>query len=172
MVWLTLFGMTVWCWTALAQRRSTRPLQFPAPMAEPPQNDRPAVLKMRLEEGRVTAEITDCPMQNALKELAERTGVIFEVRSQQNPLVSVHLNHVPLAEAIQRIAAGSNTMFFYGRGKPGSEPITRVRIYPRENEPVQPSILYLGTGAVTKSNDPADPSEQALRSPAEGTDVE
>jgi hypothetical protein len=118
---------------------------------------------MRAENGRITADITDCPMHKALEELADRTGIIFEVRTQDNPLVSVHLYQVSLQEAIQRIASGSDTMFFYGRGQLEPERITMVRIFPRTNPLQQPSIVYLGTGAVIKGGEDVETPEQALK---------
>jgi hypothetical protein len=169
---LNLLGLPFLCWTVLAQRPPVQIPQFPVPPRGQQQNEKPAVLKMRVEAGRVTAEILDCPLQNALKELADRTGIIFEVRSQDNPLVSVNLDRVPLQEAVQRIASGSDTMFFYAEGVPGSEKISMVRIFPQGNEPVQPGIVYLGTGAVTKTGDGTDSPEQALKVLEESASVE
>jgi hypothetical protein len=118
-------------------------------------------MKMRVEEGRITADITDTPLQGVLKELAERTGVIFEVRSQENPLVSIHLRDAALREAVQRIASGSNTIFLYGQGEESTK-LTLVRIFPRTPQVQQPALIYLGTGAVTKTNNSVDTPEQAL----------
>ena len=137
-----------------------------------PQTQKPVMLNMHMEEYRITADIADCPLQTALLELAERTGIIFEVRGQENPLVSVHLNRVPLQEAIQRIASSSNIMFFYGQGPAAQEHITLVRVFPRTNPIPQPSIVYLGTGVVTKSNEDIETPEQALKALQEGSTVE
>src|SRR5512138_95524 len=49
----------------------------------------PAVLKIRLTDGKVFADISASPLQNVLQELADRTGIIFEVRNEPNPLVSI-----------------------------------------------------------------------------------
>jgi hypothetical protein len=126
------------------------------PVSGMPQSQKPAVLSMRVDEGRVTATIMDSPLQNVLADLAARTGIIFEVRSQENPLVSVNLHRVTLQEAIQRIAPASNTIYFYGKKQGASDRITLVRLFPRSGTSSQPSILYLGTGAITKSNYSAD----------------
>ena len=125
----------------------------------------PAVLIMRVDEDTITADIRNSPLQKVLRELAERTGIIFEVRGEDNPLVSVHLYGVSFQEAIQRIASDNNTIFFYDKNSPAR--ITFVRVYPRSNSVQQPSIIQLGTGAVTKSNDDIDTPEQALRVLAE-----
>jgi HEAT repeat protein len=119
-------------------------------------------MHMRVDEGTVTAEIANSPLQSVLQELAERTGIVFEVRSQENPLVSIYLYHVSLQEAIQRIASNSDTMFFYDQGKMDPERITLVRIFPRTRSIQQPSLVYLGTGNVTKSNEDIETPEQAL----------
>jgi len=131
----------------------------------------PAVLKIRVEEGKITATISNSSLQDVLGDLAARTGVIFEVRSQENPLVSVNLQRVPLLEAIQRIAAGFNTIFFYDKTQLESERIRLVQIFPRANSTPQPSIAYLGTGDVTKRNDTIESVEQALKLFAEGPDI-
>ena len=124
------------------------------------QAQKPAVLIMRVDEGRITATIVDSPLQNVLTDLAARTGVIFEVRSQDNLLVSVSLHRVSLQEAVQRIAPGSNTIYLYGKNQGDSDRITLVRLFPRINKSPQPSILYLGTGAITKGNDIAESPPQ------------
>ncbi len=122
----------------------------------------PSFLKIRVEEGRVTADITDSLFQAVLLELAERTGIIFEVRSQDNPSVSIHTSRIPLQEFIQRIAAGSNVMLFYGQGTE-SDRITLVRFYPRTAPIQQPALVYLGSGKVTKTSNTVETPEQALR---------
>jgi hypothetical protein len=99
-------------------------------------------------------------LHKALRELAERTGIVFEVRGEDNPRISVHLYGVSLQEAIQRIASDNNTIFFYDDEDPAR--ISFVRVFPRNDSVQQPSIIYLGTGAVTKSNDDIDTPEQAL----------
>lgn len=166
---LSLLAAVLLCSAASAQRRPTIPPDFPAPSLDQARSEKPSVLKMRVEDGRVTAEIVDCPLQNALTELAERTGIIFEVRSQHNPPVSVHLDRIPLAEAIQRIASDSNVIFFYAGKDSGAERISLVRVFPRQKESVQPGILYLGTGAVTKRTSPEDAPEGAPREAPTGT---
>jgi len=125
----------------------------------------PAVLIMRVDEDTITADIQNSPLQKVLRELAERTGIIFEVRGEDNPQVSVHLYGVSFQEAIQRIASDNNTIFFYDKTNPAR--IAFVRVYPRSDSVQQPSIIQLGTGAVTKSNDDVDTPEQALRALAE-----
>jgi hypothetical protein len=160
----------VLCTTVVAQRPPSRGPQFQR--SSPPQEQKPAVQKMRVEDGKVHADITDSPLQNVLQELADRTGIIFEVRSQENPLVSVHLDWVSVQEAIQRIASGSNTIFFYGQDKSGPERITLVSVFPRTNAVQQPGIVYLGTGGVTKSNEDIQTPEQALRILSGNADVE
>ena len=132
----------------------------PMPASGMQQSQQPAVLSMRVDEGRITATIVDSPLQNVLTDLAARTGIIFEVRSQENPLVSVILHRVSLQEAIQRMAPGSNTIYFYGNNQGDPDRITLVRLFPRSNTSPQPSILYLGTGAITKGNDIAESSLQ------------
>jgi hypothetical protein len=167
-----MLGLPFLCVALLAQRPPVQIPQFPIPPRPQQEKEKPAVLKMRVEAGRVTAEILDCPLQNALNELADRTGIVFEIRSQDNPLVSVNLDRIPLQEAIQRIASGSDAMFFYAESVPGPEKISMVRIFPRGNEPAQPGIVYLGTGAVTKYGDAADSPELALKILMESASVE
>jgi len=172
---LNLLAMTAVCGSVFAQRPPIQPPQFPIPPSrqqQQQQSQKPSVLKMRVEHGRVTAEILDCPLQDALKELADRTGIIFEVRSQDNPEVSVNLSDIPLQEAIQRIASGRDTMFVYAEDPPGPGKISMARIFPRTTELAQPGIVYLGTGAVTKSGENVDSPEHALETLAQSTRVE
>jgi hypothetical protein len=144
--------------------------QTAAPAGQQPPN---AVgLKMRVVDGKVIAEITGTPLQAVLQELAERTGIIFEIRTQENPPVTLRLNQVPLQEAIKRIASTCNTMFFYSQAAGQPEHITMVRLFPRGNPVLQPAIAYLGTGSVTRSNDLIETPEDAVKALAERKDIE
>jgi hypothetical protein len=128
-------------------------------------------MKIRVEEGKVTADITETPLHSVLLELAERTGVIFEVRGQDNPLVSIHLQHLLLPEAIQRIVSGSNAIFQFGEGEEAAK-LALVRVFPRTVPVQQPAIQYLGTGAVTKRNALVETPEQALQVVVSNASVE
>jgi hypothetical protein len=169
-----LFLVLIVCSPVRAQRG---PLPFPlnAPQlpGQPPGQmaQNPMILNMRVAEGQVTADIVDCPLQKALQELADRTGIIFELRSHDTPMVSVHLKKVTLEEAIQRITPGHNVLFYYDRDK-AEERITKVRIFPRGGAIQQPAIVYLGSGAVTKTNDDVDTPEQAIKALAENARLE
>jgi len=152
----------------LAQRPFPRNPQYSRPAA--PQPPKPEVLKMRVIDGAVTAEISDSPLRNVLKELAERTGIIFEVRSEPNPLVSVKLQAIPLQEAIYRIAADTDIIFIYDDTRP--DVISVVRVFPRTKAVQQPGIIYLGTGAITKISMEIRTPEQAKKVLEIGTDLE
>ena len=155
-VCLALFGMLAVGSNALAQR--------PVPGNQPPSpGQKPYTLTIRVADNLVTAEIMDCPLQTTLQELADRTGIVFEVRSQENPQVSVHLARVSLTEAIQRIAVNDNTQFYYSQDKPDRERIAMVRVFPRAAPTQQPGIVYLGSGAITKTNDDVDTPDQAVK---------
>jgi hypothetical protein len=169
---LLRLGMLVLFSAIPAQGSPLQRSPFAVPGSEPQQRQTPKVLTIRLEDGKITADIVEAPLQDVLKELAARTGIIFEVRSQENPLVSLHLNKTPMQEAIQRITSGSNTIFFYDKSAPGSEKINLVRIFPRISNIPQPGIIYLGTGVITKSGDDIDNPEQALKVLAESTKIE
>jgi hypothetical protein len=147
-----------------------RPAATPDPQSALP--GQPNVLNIHLENGRVTATIANCPVQKALQDLADRTGIIFEVRSQENPLISVNLYGVSLEEAIERIAPGFNSIFSYSNNPLDPEHITMVQVFPRIDKNPQPGIIYLGNGKVIKSNDDLETAEQALKILAEGKDTE
>ncbi len=165
---MILLGMPALCQTVQAQRPWNSRTQVPQPNQPP----RPIILKMHVEEDRVTADIVDCPLQKALQELADRTGIIFEVRTQDNPLVSVHLQRIPLEEAIQRIASSSNAVFLFGPDQKDSGRPMLVRIYPRTNPIQQPGLVYLGTGVITKTSKYIDTPEQALKALEDKASVE
>jgi hypothetical protein len=152
-----------------AQRRiSIPPVSQPVPR---PAVKKELLLRMRVEEGRVTADISNAPLQQVLKELADRTGIVFEVRAQENPPVSIHLQHVPPAEAIERIASGNNVMFYYGQGAEADR-IIMARIFSRSSPGPQPALVYLGTGAVTKTSNTVETPEEALQVLASESSVE
>ncbi len=156
---LMLLGMLV-CPSLAQVRRAPLPL----PNMQPNQPPLPAVVRVRLEGGLITAQVIATPMQQVLDELASRTGVIFEVQSQDNPIVSISLYRVPLEEAIARLAGGSNRILYYGKDAAGQNRIEMVRIFPRANVPQQPSLRYIGTGVVTKTGDETvETPEQALK---------
>lgn len=125
------------------------------------QEQKPITLSIRIIDGKVTAEIANCPLHTALQDLADRTGIIFEARSDDNYQVTVRLNQIAMPEAIRRIAFDRNTIFYYSQDAP--ERITMVRVFPRTKSLQQPGLVYLGTGAITKSNEDADTPEQALK---------
>ena len=136
---LVSFPVILMLCVSLPGQAPRSPLQFPPSNRQQPNpGAKPSFLKIRIEEGRITADITDSPMQTVLAELAARTGIIFEVRSQDNPLVSIHISRIPLQEFIQRITTGSNAMFFYGQDKE-SDRIKLVRVYPAIRERVRVS---------------------------------
>jgi hypothetical protein len=146
-----------------AQKPFSRPPRFPNQfeVKAPIIPAIPAVQKIRVIEGKVFADITASPLQTVLQELADRTGILFEVQSQHNPPVSVHLTGIPVAEAIERIVTDSNIIYIYNESD--STQVSLARILPRANTTLQPSILSLGTGVVTKFNIEINTSEQAQK---------
>jgi hypothetical protein len=162
-----VFAVSAFCPNLFAQRS----IPFPPPIQPARPAEKVVLLKMRVEEARVTADITDTPLQHVLKELADRTGIVFEVRSQENPAVSIHLQRVPLPEAIQRIAGASNAIFYYGEGAE-SQRIIMVRIFSRTTPGPQPSLLYLGNGVIAKTNNTVETPEQALQVLASNSSIE
>lgn len=140
---------------------------FETPSAQQSQPGAPAqqnkgIIKIKVEDDKVTADVTEARLQDVLLELAERTGVIFEIRTQDNPPVSIHIQNIPLPETIQRFASGSNAIFQYGEGAE-SERLKYVRIFPRTPQVQQPGLFYLGTGVVTKNNNTVETPEQAVQ---------
>lgn len=170
-----LAGLLVMGSAAHAQRGRSFP---DLPIQRPPQTEakqpvviRPAVQNIRVEDGKITADIIDSPIRNVLLEMAERTGVIFEVRTQDETLVSIHLDKVSLQEAIERITSGNNTVFVYDE-PPNSDRIKLVSVIPRTTSVQQPGIAYLGTGTITKYRNSVETPEQALQALAGNASVE
>jgi hypothetical protein len=147
---------------------SSFPLPQPTP-GQPAVQKVTSILDMRVMEGNVTADIVNCPLQSALQELADRTGIIFEFRSHDTTSVSVHLKKIAMDEAIQRIASSHNVMFEYDQK---DNHIKMVRVFPRTAEIQQPSLVYLGSGTITKTNDDVNTPEQAIRALAENARLE
>jgi hypothetical protein len=168
----TLVAVLILCVSSPGQI-SREPIQFPPPLRQQQsaKTDKVTLIKLRVEEGRVTADITDTPMQSVLREIAERTGIVFEVRSQDNRPISIHVNRIPLQDFIQRVTSGSNAIFLFGQGAEADR-ITLVRVYPRTAPIQQPSIVYLGTGVVTKTSNTVETPEQALQVVAGDASIE
>jgi hypothetical protein len=183
---LVVLAILILCSTAPAQRRGggrggapnmpnmSPPQPQQQPQVQPQQQlqtgQQSHVLKLYVDEAGVMAEIVNCPLQTVLQDLAERTAIIFEMRIQDNLPVNLRPNRpVELVEFIKRIASGSNTQFFYSQDE--SPRITMVRIFPRTELP-QPSIVYLGKGAVTKSNDIFFNPDQASKALQESKNTE
>jgi len=133
----------------------------------------PAILKIRIEGEMITAEIRNTPLQQALWDLAARTGIVFEVGAQDNPPISVNLYQVAFAEAIDRILGNSNALVYYARDVVGQNRIRLVRVFSRGSKPAQPSLVYIGTGEITKTNeDTIENAEQAIKALAESGKLE
>jgi hypothetical protein len=134
----------------------------------------PVLFKMRVDDdGYVIADLRNVPLQRALQELADRTGVVFELGMQDTATASVSLYRVGLREAIERIAADHDCIYYYGRDAAGQERLEFVRVFSRAGNVQQPSLIYLGTGAITKTGDDAiDTPEQALKVLAGSGDID
>jgi hypothetical protein len=133
----------------------------------------PVALKIRVEGGFVTAELRNVPLARALEELAARTGIVFELGMQDAATASVSLYRVELREAIERIASEHDCIYYYGHDAEGQERLEFVRVFSRARNVQQPSLLYVGTGAITKTGDDSiDTPEQALKVLSGTGDVE
>ncbi len=118
---------------------------------------------MRVDDDRIHADIRNAPLPRVLEELAARSGVIFEVGTQDTAEVSLSLRGVKLQEAIERITAGRNCIYYYEPGEDGCERIRFVRIFSRAGA-AQPSLSYIGTGVRTKTGEEdIESTEEALR---------
>ncbi|MBM3788779.1 MAG: HEAT repeat domain-containing protein [Acidobacteria bacterium] len=132
----------------------------------------PAAMKVRVDEGLVTVDIRFTPLQEVLREFADWTGVVFEIESQENSPVSLRLQGLPVEDAIRRITGDANTLVYYEPGEGGPR-VSFVRVFPRTRRNANPSILYIGSGAVTKTEaDAVDSPEQALAVLEGSEDVE
>jgi hypothetical protein len=110
----------------------------------------PLLLRMQIKDGKVNASVRAAPLQKVLEELAARSGIVFQIQSQDNPLVSIVLQEISLQEAVQRIASADDLIFYQGQDASSQNTIQLVKIYPRGEVPLQPSIRFIGSGAITK----------------------
>ncbi len=169
---LAVLGLSALPAIALAQSSRVQAPPFNVPIPGQTQNRYPSLLNLSVEEGRVTAEIYNIPLHSVLEELAAWTGIVFKVHSYDNPTVSLILQRISLQEAIQRIASDGNSIFHYGQGSEEQDRIKLVSIFPHTNPPQQPSILYIGTGEITKTSDTLETPEQALKTLIQSTSPE
>ncbi len=160
-------------WIQAQSARVGRPgSRQPAPRVQSPPAG-PITLKMRVEGILVTADLRNVPLQRAFEELAARTGIVFELGMQDASTASVSLYRVELREAIERIASDHDCIYYYGHDAEGQERLEFVRVFSRTRNVQQPSLVYVGTGAITKSGDDSiDTPEQALKVLSGGGDVE
>jgi hypothetical protein len=127
-------------------------------------------MRMRLDDAGLTAQIRATPLQQVLEELAARTGVVFEIESQENPKISIVLDRVSVQEAIHRLLSGNDSQVYYDRDEAGRSQVQFVRVFSQVLRPMPPSLRYIGTGAITKRGEDAiDNPEQALAVLAEST---
>jgi hypothetical protein len=138
------------------------------------QSSTPAIIKIRVADGRVSAEIRNAPLQDVLEEMAARSGVVFEIQTQQNPMVSQIFEKEELSEAIRRIlGTTSDSIFQFTKDSGGKDVVGLVRIFPRDDVPLQPGLRFIGLGKVTKIGDEtAESPEQAATTLAESKDLE
>ena len=170
---IRLGHLVVSCAAFLVGGLATDPEALAAAFDPPALYQSPVVglMKIRVEEGHVTADLRDALLQNVLEELAAQTGVVFEIPVQVNPPVSVSLYRVALREAIQRMVAGNNAFFYYEQDASAGSRIQLVRIFGRTKG--EASLRYIGTGAPTKrAEDPMETPEQALKALEESTSLE
>jgi hypothetical protein len=133
----------------------------------------PAYMRLRVEADLVTAEIQNTPLPRVLEEFAARSGIVFEIAIQDETPVSVSFYRISLHEAVERLVAGYNSMFYYSPDAAGKSRINLVRIFSRDEKPKQASLRYIGTGSVTRSGDDTiDTPDQALKALAESDDVD
>jgi hypothetical protein len=123
-------------------------------------------MKLRVEDKVVIADIRNTLLQDVLEELAAWTGIIFEIESQENPVVSITFfrdSRVSTAEAVQRLTSNSNSVLYGGKDEAGQSQVRFVRIFTRVARPQAPVLHYIGTGTITKrSDDIIDSPEQAI----------
>jgi hypothetical protein len=155
----------------LASQSRQRPFRRPVPR---PQQPAPTgSMHMRAQENRVVADVRFMPLQSVLEELAAWTGVVFEVESQENPVISIRLDGVPLEEAIRRITENEDSIFYYSAADSGTSRVTFVRVFSRAERNASPSLRYLGNGTVTRTEaDAVDGPEQALAALKQSSDIE
>jgi hypothetical protein len=166
--------MLIICPALPAQRPGMRfpPDRPMAPSAPNQPENKAYTLKFHVDETGLTTHVVNCPLQIVLEELAERTGIIFEVRSQDNYLVNLHLKEpLNLAAAIKRIASQSNIVLVYDRDESLPQRIKMVKVLPMGSTLPQPSVVYFGTGVITKNNDEIETPEQAIKILQEGKEI-
>lgn len=133
----------------------------------------PSYLKVRVEDGLVTAEMRNASLQSVLEELAARTGLVFELSTFENEPVTVRLQRVPLREAILRLVAPNHSIFYFGAGEEMRDRIVLVRVFSKTDRSQQPSLRVIGTGIVTRrGGDTVESPEEALRALSAGEGLE
>ncbi len=146
------------------QRPPFGPMRPGMPPNLPTGPEEPPVLKMRLENQDLTAEIRNTPLQQVLEELAAWSGIVFEIGADENPKISINFYRASVEEAVERLIGNHNSILYSERNSDGQSRVRFVRIFGRaQQRQGQPSLHYIGTGAITKRGDDiVDSPEQAL----------
>jgi hypothetical protein len=151
--------------------QGARPQRVP-PVTQPNRPEELASMRMRVEGQNLTAQIRATPLQRILEELAARSGVVFEIESQENPKVTISFYRVSLQEAIWRLTGSNNSIAYFDLDETGRNVPRFIRIFSQSLRPQAPSLRYIGTGAITKRGDDViDNPDQALAVLEESTDL-
>jgi hypothetical protein len=168
---LQLLALLLFASLTMRAQVNRRPGSPPSVVQQQPQL--PESMALRIEADQVTAEVRNAPLHKVLEEIASRTGVIFEISTELNPLVSISLFRVGLQESIQRIVAAGDSIFYFDRDAAGLQKIKLVRIFPRGMKGRSGGLVFIGTGVPTITGlDAIESPEQALKALSESPEIE
>lgn len=105
--------------------------------AEEVSNPSIGIRSMRYEDGLLSLDAKDAPLDKVLEELARLAMVTIVSDGPAEGRVTVYLDRVPLDKALRKILRGKDTSFVYG-AEPNTSPpryaVREVRIYVAEGD--------------------------------------
>ncbi len=134
------------------------------PLGVPPawgyQDRANGILSMRFEDGLLTLEATDAPLDKLLREVARLTGVTIVVDGPLQGKVSVWIERLPLDKALRKILRGKDVGFLYAPSPPGSAEgyvLSEVRVYLPSKEKGAPLRFSYGPKPPRRPSRPPRP---------------
>lgn len=98
------------------------------------------------EKQQLTASLSNEPIADALKQIASQTGVTFLLDSALTGTVSVHMQDLPLEEAIRRLLGKNSHAMIFAPSSNGGYRLSTVKVF-REGKQATAQFTVIGKGA-------------------------
>ena len=112
---------------------------------------------IKVEGDQLSVSVNGLPVNQVLQEIAAKTGMVFDVKSDLEREITVKFSNMPLVEGLKRILSPDSFVFEYGKATDSSpSKITKVIVY------------GTGSGTGTKISAPAGQKRASTDDPGPG----